>query len=894
VLAQRRLPAIEIDVAPPPAVEALPRMDVAVFVGFAETGPLHVPVVLESVGEFAGVFGGDAPLAWDDARDERVYAYLAPAVRSFFSAGGRRCWVIRVARVEAARANTFEVPGVLEVTSALDPVQEARAQARSEGSWSDGLRVATALSRVSFGLDALAPASSPGSDRFTFRTRAVLRPGDLLELGDPRSVVAYGVVEEVVTSSDAGGPSTVTLRTCAAFERRADASQAAVDASLERGRWVRQTAAGEILWTRIDEIERRPASTTASGATWRELGAVLPVSLAGLRRGRVATLDVRVTGRQTTPLAGVGLTPSHPSAWWNQQSDAEFYRAPDDEGPRRAAARLASEVARFPLCPANETAPTAWVPLGVEGLFGPDVASLPQPGTPLERDGLAVFDAGLFLDPELATTPMGTLLEFADGIRYRRTPARRLRGIHAALSIGGGGPFTEASLIAIPDAVHLGWRPRDNDRYIPARPGAPVPPDHWRTHRGQCVSAETAPLDEPDFGVFLDCRTRALEAPFLDGPDVPVRPGTYRLSWTSTEPDAIHELVESTQPDFADAREIYRGSGREHVALTQREGVYYYRVFAHAGDERSAGSNAVAVRVRADDYRQDRPDEVARTFEQEWLAVHRAALRLAAASGELFAAFAMPRHFRTPEALRYVQRLRDMLGSFETRALSYGALYFPWLQSEVRTSPERGGALEVVRVRPRQPRVVPPDGPAVGVLAARASSRGAWIAPANEPLNDVVALSPQIPADDWQALQDAQINVVRADPRGFLSLSADTLSRDLALRPINVRRLLTLLRRLALRRGTSYVFEPNGPALRRSVQRGFELLLTDLFRRGAFAGATAAQSFRVVTDEGINTPRDAEAGRFFVELRVAPSIPMRFITVRLAQSGPRLAVIEEL
>ncbi len=803
--------------------------------------------------------------------------------------------MIRVARVEAARANLFEVPGVLEVDGAGTEARAGLVQARCEGSWSDGLRVATGLSRLSFGVDALSAASSPASDRLAFRTRMVLQPGDLVELGDPGNFVAYAVVDEVRTTPEAGGPSAVELTLCAAFERVSDAESLPGDKSLERGRWVRWQASGATLWTRIDEVERGPAMSSASGRTWRELGAVLPASLASVRRGQLATLDVQVTGGQTMRLTGVGLTPRHPASWWGGQSDAEFYRPPDDDGPRRTGRTPASEVARFPLCPVNEPFPIAWIPLGVDAFFGAGVAPLPQSGTPLERDGLDRFDASLFLDPELGDTPMRTLLEFADGIRYRRAQTRPLRGMHAALSIGGGGPFSEASLIAIPDAVHLGWE-RRKDRYIPAHPGEPTPPAHWRTHRGECVSADTTPLDGPDFGAFLDCRTRVLEAPVLQGPDEPVPPGPYPLTWTVSppEPGAVYELVESTQPDFSETRVIYLDTGTEHVALTEREGVYYYRVFAHAGDERSAGSNPVVVRVRADDYRQNRPDELDPSFEKHWLAVHQAALRLAAATGELFAAFAMPRHFRTREALRYAERLRDTLDSFESRALSYGALYFPWLQSDVRTAPGNRGDQEVVRVAPRPPRVVPPDGPAVGVLAGRASTRGAWIAAANEPMNDIVALNPPTPAHDWPALQDAQINVVRADPRGFLTLSADTLSTEVDVRPINVRRLLTLLRRVALRRGASYVFEPNGPALRRSVQRGFDLLLTDLFRRGAFAGATAAQSFRVVTDEAINTPRDAEAGRFLVELRVAPSVPMRFIAVRLAQSGPRLVVAEEL
>ena len=59
-------------------------------------------------------------------------------------------------------------------------------------------------------------------------------------------------------------------------------------------------------------------------------------------------------------------------------------------------------------------------------------------------------------------------------------------------------------------------------------------------------------------------------------------------------------------------------------------------------------------------------------------------------------------------------------------------------------------------------------------------------------------------------------------------------------------------------------------------------------------GSTAAQSFRVVTDEGVNTPQSVDAGRFVVELRVAPSLPMRFIAVRLAQSGERSATQQQI
>ena len=74
--------------------------------------------------------------------------------------------------------------------------------------------------------------------------------------------------------------------------------------------------------------------------------------------------------------------------------------------------------------------------------------------------------------------------------------------------------------------------------------------------------------------------------------------------------------------------------------------------------------------------------------------------------------------------------------------------------------------------------VMPPCGAISGSIAECALTRGAWIAPANRPLRGVVALSPTLLPERRLALQDALINVVRQEPRGFLVLDADTLSDD--------------------------------------------------------------------------------------------------------------------
>jgi phage tail sheath protein FI len=285
------------------------------------------------------------------------------------------------------------------------------------------------------------------------------------------------------------------------------------------------------------------------------------------------------------------------------------------------------------------------------------------------------------------------------------------------------------------------------------------------------------------------------------------------------------------------------------------------------------------------------------------LAVQRALIRMCAARGDLFAVLSLPEHYHEDDAAVHVARLKAFqhavelhssneaisdevrlvfpLGSGERNAFSYAALYHPWLIVREGTSTNKL-------------KRIPPDGTACGIMALRALTRGAWIAPANELLTGVVALTQPISRTNWQYLQDVQINLVRQDPRGFLWLSADTLcdEEDADLRPINVRRLLSLLRRLALRLGATYVFEPNSDAFRRLVQRGFEMMLDSMFIRGAFAGSTPDASFQVVTAMSLNTPQSVDQGRFIVELRVAPSLPMTFLTLRLVQSATSGTVTE--
>ncbi|MGH6831378.1 MAG: hypothetical protein ACREDG_09540, partial [Methylocella sp.] len=252
----------------------------------------------------------------------------------------------------------------------------------------------------------------------------------------------------------------------------------------------------------------------------------------------------------------------------------------------------------------------------------------------------------------------------------------------------------------------------------------------------------------------------------------------------------------------------------------------------------------------------------------------------------------MPSHYRRQEVLDHLEALSPPafgglvaeepivagvppLTPGEDPGLGHGALYHPWPATEAT-----GDARRLLSPATFQP----PDGAVLGVTASLTNNRGAWLAPANRSFSGVIALEPRLDAAARQALTAAHVNVIVQEPRGCSPLNADTLGRNSGTRLINVRRLSILLRRLALREGTGYVFEPNDAQSRNLVRHRFERLLADLYVRAALAGPRPQAAYRVIIDESVNTPQSLDLGRFIVELRVAPSRPLAFLTVRLVQT----------
>ena len=822
-----RLPGIQFDVVAPPTSPALVRMDIAVFVGFAASGPLHQPVAVENIVDFEEIFGDDLVLAADAGPNQPIYAYLAPAVRAFFRNGGQRCWVVRVAG-DGIVSDTFPLAGLYVLESGV--LTPAVARARSEGSWSDDLSAGIALQS-----EALVVTSfgwSPYAVGLALQAPGQVSSGDLLRLtfsgtGD----VLWLFVDSVAPQAVASSPF-----------------------SLQPGRLV--TVTGDtFFWEQL-------LSPPAPGLppAWQALGA--PPSTSGLPICELITMELSVKSGDgyLWALNGLGFAPAHARYLGNLPDDITLYAMDSPSGLEQDAAHP-----RFPL--AGPASGPYFVPVDAGALPNFASAQLP-PGDSIERNGVSVFGSNLFMDPALAETGTLDLLKEADYIRYQSGAPRPLLGIHAALAVD------EATIIAAPDAVQRGWFRATNQQLASPPASSPLRHPEW-WHFLPCSPPPQIPASSgPPAGQFQPCDLKIIEAPVLSL--IPPEGGIYTLVWTAL-PGAMDYLEEAADPEFITAGVIYQGSAGRKTIYGKLPGDYYYRLRRQVGAYSSNYSNGVALRIEVASGWQVNPASA--YYNQPLLDVHSAVLRMCAARGDMFAVLALPGHYHERDAMAHAAQLKSALGSAEQQAFSFGALYHPWLTGREEND------LTTLRTNP-------PDGAAAGIIALRSVDRGPWISPANEPLHGVVALSPSISRAYWQGLQDAQVNLLRQEPAGFLCLSASTLSGDPDLEPINVRRLMSFLRKTVLRAGIDYVFEPNSDEFRRGVERGFEKVLDLLLLQGAFAGRTASDAFQVATDARVNTPATIARGEFYVEIRVAPSVPIRFLTVRLVQTADRRFVTE--
>jgi hypothetical protein len=662
-------------------------------------------------------------------------------------------------------------------------------------------------------------------------------------------------------------------------------------------------------------------------------------------------LTVRDPARGKPRLSDLGFTPSHERYWGHVPNDDLVFR-PDPKRPARLE-RVSSSLlhsvfhprfARFPLAAMTSDPRPIFLPLGMTGWPRDDFyqATLPQAASATSRDGLETLDRRLFLDEELASASATTLMSEAFQIQYvdeygaaGGDRGRPLTGIHALL------PVEEVSILAVPDALQRRWYrkpsaivPLDAPTLIEVSAGqekvrvewTPLetsPPEGDLTYtvqasfdpRFEAVARSWAVSDpwlDHDADLFQGCpepvfyRVRGMSSTRGIGPwsntlwhllpasvferspdEQPSAPapitvteerGRLLVEWGSIA-SAVYTLERASDPEFASAEVIYCGPSTTYEVLRGAEPVVYFRVGSEVGGRRSPWSVTVrAGRIESEAFVVEPADDY---DEGLLLDVQAAAVRMCAARGDLHTVLGLPLHFRDERALAYAARLSAVLSNDEPRVLSYAALFHPWVVMR-----ETSGRADLSRW------AVAPDGPVSGTIAARTLRNGAWSSPAGQLLSGVIDLQPAL-EDAVLRLLEGRVNPIRQQPRGFAAADEVTLYPGDELGELHVRRLMILLRRLVTREGTAMVFRPNDDSLRRLVQREFEQVLGDLFVRGAFAGDSHDEGYRVVADASVNTPQSIDLGRFIVELRVAPSHPLMFLTVRLVQEGGTLLGVQE-
>ena len=454
-----------------PTTTALPRMDIAAFVGFARQGPLNSPVVVESYLDFVDVFGNRYSLAWDTVVRLQQTACLAPCVKSFFAQGGRRCWIVRVAQAATAETAVFSLSGLLKTTaSGYVPLS---AQARSPGSWADRLQIKAELlvSRQSF-ISATVEAGTEAAVHLPLSEAQFLQPGDLLQLDFQdqrhRAYVAvpsawkpadfsllknqkvYWFHRPLVAASDLegtvqvpGSAAAVPGRIVLAADKTATLQITRPSAvSVKAGDWLQFKHADKTLWLMASLAIEATEQINLSNV-WVE----------GIDSGdRNLTVDsvrhVQVVLRSKTTDVSVESyvagSPHCDKATLASLSDAASHSSFPFEVPL-----LADEIV---------------IPLGLDTAMPWRSAQISNEPA-LVRDGLAPkgkdytqltqqdwqdFMVDVFLDPALSRVGQRSLMTEASDRLYLQS--KSLTGIHSLL------PIDEISIVAIPDAAHSGWK----------------------------------------------------------------------------------------------------------------------------------------------------------------------------------------------------------------------------------------------------------------------------------------------------------------------------------------------------------------------------------------------------------------------------------------------------
>ena len=188
---------------------------------------------------------------------------------------------------------------------------------------------------------------------------------------------------------------------------------------------------------------------------------------------------------------------------------------------------------------------------------------------------------------------------------------------------------------------------------------------------------------------------------------------------------------------------------------------------------------------------------------------------------------------------------------------------------------------------------LPPSSAVAGAYATVDRTRGVFKAPANVSLASIRRPLVDIDTDlnDHMNLHASgkSVNAIRTfTGRGTLVWGGRTLDGNSnEWRYVNVRRFFNMVEESARKATFQFVFRPNNAATWSRVKGMIENFLTNQWRDGALAGATADEAFYVRVGLGSTmTAQDVLEGRMNVEIGMAVARPAEFIVLRFSHKLP--------
>jgi hypothetical protein len=227
-----------------------------------------------------------------------------------------------------------------------------------------------------------------------------------------------------------------------------------------------------------------------------------------------------------------------------------------------------------------------------------------------------------------------------------------------------------------------------------------------------------------------------------------------------------------------------------------------------------------------------------------------------------------------------------------------------WTRPEVATSAARAGdypkhknaAIYWPRVRLPDPlkenrlETFAPSGLVAGIIARTDAQRGVWKAPAGTEaaLMGVRELTHKATDGENGQLNPLGVNVLRTFPvigrvvwGARTTAGADQLASEW--KYVSVRRLALYIEE-SLYRGTQWaVFEPNDEPLWAQLRKSISGFMQNLFRQGAFQGATPVEAYLVKCDSETTTQADIDRGIVNIIVGFAPLKPAEFVIIHIKQ-----------